>query len=252
MINDDSVPVFSIITVCYNSAKTIERTIQSVFDQTFSNYEYIIIDGKSTDDTISILRKYEAMFEGKLKIISEKDNGIYDAMNKGIKLAKGIMVGIINSDDWYEKNTCEIINKKISPNYDSIVYGLMRYYRLGKEFQIKSYNHEFLNEKMINHPTCFIPKQIYNSVGVFDTKYKLAADYEFILRCKKNKSNFIHIPAILANMSMEGASAKNHYRSRKETYEILYKYKHISYLYKISRLIDLRLKMLVKKIFSFN
>ena len=89
----------SIITVCYNSASTIEDTIKSVLAQKYDNYEYLIIDGLSKDNTLDIVKKYESKFKGKMKVISEKDKGLYDAMNKGIKLATGDIIGIINSDD---------------------------------------------------------------------------------------------------------------------------------------------------------
>ena len=94
----------SIITVCYNSEKTIERTIKSVLNQTYQDYEYIIVDGASTDKTLDIIKRYEPEFEGKMRWISEQDNGIYYAMNKGIGMAKGKLIGMINSDDYYEIN----------------------------------------------------------------------------------------------------------------------------------------------------
>lgn len=99
----------SIITACYNSEKTIERTLKSVLAQTYSNYEYIIIDGMSTDDTLKIIDAYRNAFGSKLKVVSERDSGIYNAMNKGIKMASGELVGIINSDDWYEPDALQTI-----------------------------------------------------------------------------------------------------------------------------------------------
>ena len=101
----------SIITACFNSEKTIKTTIESVLHQTYSNIEYIIIDGKSSDSTIEIVKEYMPLFRGRLRYISEKDNGIYDAMNKGIRLSKGDVIGIINSDDFYELDAVENIIK---------------------------------------------------------------------------------------------------------------------------------------------
>ena len=92
----------SVITVCYNSARTIEATIQSILMQTYSNIEYIIIDGASRDNTLDIIKKYEKEFNGRLTVVSEPDNGIYDAMNKGIRMATGEVIGLLNSDDTYE------------------------------------------------------------------------------------------------------------------------------------------------------
>ena len=101
--------LFTIITVCFNSEMTIERTIQSVLNQTCQDYEYIIIDGASTDGTMDIVRKYEPLFQGRMRWISEKDQGIYDAMNKGIGVASGELIGIVNSDDYYEPDALEIM-----------------------------------------------------------------------------------------------------------------------------------------------
>ena len=103
--------LFSIVTVCYNSEKTIETTIKSILNQTCQDYEYWIIDGKSTDRTVQIIQQYEPLFQGKLKWISEKDQGIYDAMNKGIAHSSGEIIGILNSDDYYEDDALEKIAK---------------------------------------------------------------------------------------------------------------------------------------------
>ncbi|NUN09119.1 MAG: glycosyltransferase [Ignavibacteriaceae bacterium] len=243
-------PLFTIITVCYNSGETIERAIKSVLEQAYTDYEYIIIDGMSTDNTLEIVRSYPTKFQGKMKYISEADNGIYDAINKGIALAKGSLIGILNSDDWYESNTLDVIAAHHQPGRDVIYYGLLRYLREGKEYMVLSYNHEFLNEKMINHPTCFVTKGIYNEVGKYDLKYKLAADYDFMLNCKEKGYNFRHLPFILSNMSMEGSSKDYHLRSRVETYNIMYKHKCLSNANRMLRIIDLYLKYYFKKIFG--
>ena len=103
-------PLISIITVCFNSSKTIRQTIESVLNQTYTNIEYILVDGKSTDNTVAIIEEYAPQFTAKgivYRWVSEPDAGIYDAMNKGIKLATGEWIGIINSDDWYELDACE-------------------------------------------------------------------------------------------------------------------------------------------------
>ena len=108
-----SIMKFSIITPCFNSENTIERTLKSVLNQTYSMYEYIIVDGGSTDSTLDIIRSYKDFFGDKLKVISEPDNGIYDAMNKGISWATGDFVGIVNSDDFYEEDCLTIVSSYI-------------------------------------------------------------------------------------------------------------------------------------------
>ena len=107
---------FSVITICCNSEKTIERTIESVLAQTFKEFEYIIVDGGSTDRTLDIVRKYEPLFEGRMKWKSEPDTGIYNAMNKGIKRAIGQIIGIVNSDDWLELDALEKVNESLASN----------------------------------------------------------------------------------------------------------------------------------------
>ena len=101
--------LFSIITICFNSEKTIERTIKSVLTQTFADYEYIIVDGGSRDSTLDIVKKYEPLFEGRMKWKSESDRGIYDAMNKGIMRSSGTIIGIVNSDDWLDSEALDVV-----------------------------------------------------------------------------------------------------------------------------------------------
>lgn len=199
--------LFSIITVCFNSEKTIERTIKSVLEQSFQDYEYIIVDGASRDRTTDIICRYEPLFEGKMKWISEPDNGIYDAMNKGIEMASGELVGIINSDDYYEQDAL----KKAAQAYDgydySVIYGMLRTISEGKEVMVYIKNHEFLDKDMIAHPACFITRKIYEKYGGYSLKYPYSADYEFMLRIKEQKEiQFVETYHILSNFSLDGAS----------------------------------------------
>ena len=200
----DDKPLISIITVVYNGEKYLEETIQSVISQTYDNVEYIIIDGGSTDGTLEIIKKYEDQID---YWVSEKDNGIYDAMNKGITLATGKVIGLINADDWYEKNTIkEIVDAFNINSHADIVYGLLRYIKNELEYQIKAHNHNFLYEHMIPHPTCFIKKSVYIQLNKYSLIYKSASDYDFMIRAKMANFNFIKLDTVLANFRREGLS----------------------------------------------
>lgn len=199
--------LFSIVTVCFNSEGTIERTIQSVLNQRFKDYEYIIVDGASKDKTLDIIRKYEPLFDGKMRWISEPDQGIYDAMNKGIKAAEGEIVGIVNSDDYYEPDALFHIEQAYKGYDYSIIYGLLRTVSEGKEVMVYLKNHEFLERDMIAHPACFVTRKVYEKYGMYSLKYPYSADYEFMLRMKKEREvQFTETYQILSNFSLDGAS----------------------------------------------
>ena len=219
--------LFSIITVCFNSEKTIERTIKSILEQTYQDYEYIIVDGASTDHTLEIIHKYESLFNGKMKVISEADQGIYDAMNKGIYLAAGELIGLLNSDDYYEHDALGKI-AKVYAHYDySIIYGAVRAVQDGREVMVYIKNHEFIEQDMIAHPSCFITKKIYDKFGVYSLKYPYSADYEFMLRIRKEKEiEYIKIYDIITNFTNGGVS--NSIKAYRDTMKLLYKYHLIS------------------------
>lgn len=199
----------SIITPCLNSEVTIRQTIESVLNQTYENIEYIIIDGQSTDNTLNIIREYIPLFQGRMRYVSEKDHGIYDAMNKGIKLSTGRVIGIINSDDYYERNAVE---KTISILNDQdkyqVVYGYCRVFEKNRIQSIMKNRHEGLPRAMISHPTCFVTRNIYRDFGLFLTQYRILSDYEFMLRlyCSRQVT-FTQIKEITANYRLGGASS---------------------------------------------
>jgi putative glycosyltransferase len=181
----------SIITVCYNSAVTIDRTIKSVLAQNYDNIEYIIIDGASQDNTLERIENYQGKFIDKfnreIRIVSEPDKGIYDAMNKGIQLAQGDFIGILNSDDAYMP---EAVSKIISCATDDklqVCYGGIRIFQKDILESIVFLSHLFLEERMIAHPACFVTKKVYEKYGNFSTKYKSSSDYEFMLRISQKK-----------------------------------------------------------------
>jgi len=199
---------FSIITVCYNSEKTIERTILSVLAQTYQNFEYIIVDGASTDGTIDIIKGYKDKYPCKIKIISEKDDGIYDAMNKGIKLATGDLIGIVNSDDYYEQDALDNVLQVYDEKKYEIIYGMLRTLKNDKEVSIYIKNHQWIEEDMITHPTCFVTRAVYEDYGVYSLEYPFSADYEFMLRMSRNHQvTFQPVYKIISNFSLDGASA---------------------------------------------
>ena len=199
----------SIITVSYNSEDTITETILSVLNQSYDNYEYIIIDGLSTDNTINIAKSFENDFKQKkipYYIISEKDNGIYDAMNKGIKLAKGNLIGIINSDDFYNPYTLErIVNFYSKVNYD-IMFGDLRIFNNNKELIKKAKLTDSFNTRYWNHPTTFVTakvyaEQLYACESIYD-------DLDFMLKARKKGYKFFVLNEILANFRLGGISNK--------------------------------------------
>ena len=200
----------SVITVCYNSEKTIKKTIESVLYQTYQNVEYIIVDGNSTDSTMKIVKEFEPLFNGRMRWISEKDYGIYDAMNKGIQMASGELIGIINSDDFYELDAVEhMVNAMTEAPYQ-ILYGAVRTLKNGVERSIAIGSHLFLREAMIGHPACFVTKKLYDDFGCYDAQYISAADYDFMLRMSENK-NVIFKPVyqVIANFSLGGMCASS-------------------------------------------
>lgn len=198
----------SVITVCYNSEKTIRRTIESVLHQTYKNIEYIIIDGKSTDSTCKIISEYAALFGDRLRVISEPDHGIYDAMNKGIRISTGELVGILNSDDFYEKDAVEYMVSSWDGTQMQILHGLMRQLRHGKEYGVILTSADYLSEKMIQHPSCFVTRTVYDKIGLFDIRYKYVADSEFMMRAYEAGVPFRPVYHVIANFDEGGASEK--------------------------------------------
>ena len=225
----------SVITVCYNSAKTIEKTILSVCNQTYKNFEYIIIDGKSSDGTLGIIAHYQKQYPEQITYISEKDNGIYDAMNKGIAMAKGDLIALLNSDDYYEEDALEIINQYYDGGKYQILYGIQKNFERNEEFtSVRFIHHMYLDKDMITHPTCFVSKAVYQDYGCYDLEYKSASDYEFMLRIKHNhpEVKFIPIFKVITNFSMGGMSSS--VVGKIETHKIKYKYHIISGPYMVA------------------
>lgn len=190
----------SIITVTYNSAATVEQTINSVLSQNYQDVEYIIVDGGSTDNTLQIIGKYKDKIS---KIISEKDNGLYDALNKGLEFVSGDVVGILHSDDFYIDNTIlEKYANTFIKNNSEAVYSDLFYVDKDDTNKVirkwKSGNHKpnsFLHGWMPPHPTFFVKTEVYKKFGNFNLDFKHSADYEIMLRFvhrHKIKINYLH------------------------------------------------------------
>ena len=213
----------SIITVSYNSVDTIEKTIQSVLKQSYQYIEYIIIDGLSTDGTQQIVEKY---IDRIAYYVSEKDDGLYDAMNKGIQMATGEIIGIINSDDWYAENTIEDVVDYFLQTEAELVYGKIINVLQGKEIQENwqiPLDHMWY-EMAISHPSVFVKKKIYEQLGVFNTAYKLAADYELLLRLYSKKVKFCYLDKVIAYYRSGGVSETRRKESVDEVYKIAISY----------------------------
>lgn len=201
----------SIITVTYNSAKTISDTLKSISSQDYTDIEHIIVDGNSQDETLQLVREFTHVS----KLISEKDDGIYHAMNKGIKMATGDVIGILNSDDVYARTDVlsKIANlfadKNIKASYGDLQYvkatDMTKVVRSWKSGKFKpSY---FYFGWMPPHPTFFVRKEVYEKVGLFNTSLKSAADYELMLRILfKNQFQAAYLPEILVKMRTGGVS----------------------------------------------
>ena len=211
-------PLVSIITVTYNSGKFLENTINSVLEQSYRNIEYIIVDGGSTDSTISIIRSYSSKIS---KWSSEPDLGIYDAMNKGIMRSSGEIIGIINSDDWYETNAVELAVQAFHDFPDTcVVHGNMKMYSENTcplyVLQPSLNNKNLWYSMTLNHPTCFLRKRIYQTFGYFDINYQLRADHELFLRLWTHGARFAYVAKLFANMRVGGASWKQLNQANKE------------------------------------
>lgn len=215
----------SIITVTYNSEATLEQTILSVIEQSYQNIEYIIVDGGSTDGTLKIIEKYKTKIS---KFISEKDNGLYDALNKGIDLATGEVIGFLHSDDFYtDKDVIHKYANTFIKNHSDAVYADLFYVDKDNTNKIirkwKSGNHKpnsFLHGWMPPHPTFFVKKVVYEKFGKFNLEFKHSADYELMLRfIHKNKIKINYLHEFTIKMRVGGqsnASIQNRVNANKE------------------------------------
>ena len=221
----------SIITATYNSESTLKTCLKSVLCQSFENIEYLIIDGNSTDETLDLVRQHQLQFPKiEFKILSEKDRGIYDALNKGIQLSTGEVIGFVHSDDMLADNQIilTLANKFENENLDGI-YGDLQYIdknnidKVVRYWKGNDFNSRLLKKGwMPAHPTLFLKKEVYKKHGMFDLDYKISADYDFMLRIfKDNSLKFNYLPKVITKMRVGGASnrsIKNIIQKTKEDY----------------------------------
>lgn len=207
----------TIITVVYNARLVIARAIDSVLNQIERPYEYIIVDGNSTDGTLDIARSYCDKFKDigvRYRIYSEKDNGIYDAMNKGIAYASGTYIAFLNSDDWYECDAVKIIYDEYERNPFDLAYGTIAY-KKGKKSIIKNSRLDyFVSSRNWNHPSTVAKKTLFYN-NTFDLYFKIYSDFDWYLKQRKRniKISIFSKNKVIVNFSMEGASTGDSFES---------------------------------------
>jgi glycosyltransferase involved in cell wall biosynthesis len=227
----------SLITVSYNSAKTIADTLKSVQSQTYRDIEYIVVDGNSSDGTVEIVKQFmysskgvsqDALTGVVTKFLCERDKGIYDAMNKGLALATGDIIGVLNSDDFYCSNdVIEQVVRAFQEHETDCLYGDLNYVdpidtsKIVRKWRSGAYQRaNFLKGWMPPHPTFFVKKSCYGKFGLFDTQFKSAADYELMLRLLfKERCSAVYLPKIMIHMRSGGVSnvsLKNRIRANQE------------------------------------
>ena len=214
--------MISIITATFNSAKTLKDTIQSVLRQTNKDFEYLIIDGGSTDETIDIVKSYESEFSGRLKWVSEKDQGIYDAMNKGIKMASGDVVGILNSDDYFTSDDIlQTVDNAFKSHEIGAIYGDIHFIRDGNPQKcVRDYSSRMFRPFWLRfgfmpaHPSFYCKREVFEKAGLYSLDYKIGADYEMMVRLfKRHKIKSLYVNKDFVTMRTGGAS-NNNVRSR--------------------------------------
>lgn len=239
----------SLVTVTFNSGLTLCDTVLSVLSQSYPDIEYICVDGLSKDNTVDIIKKNEPNFNGRLRWISEKDNGLYDAMNKGFHMAVGEVIGIINSDDLLAEptaieNVMKIFNEY--PDVDAVYADLyyvaqndtskiIRHWISGKQRPFKYGWHPA-------HPTFYVKREIYQKYGLFDLNFKFAADFELMLRLiEKEHIKLVYLPEPLVRMRLGGTTSKNFTNIRKGNIECIKAFKKngikVSWFYPLFRLL---------------
>ena len=250
----------SLITATFNSAETLRDTMQSVLNQTFKDIDYIIVDGNSKDGTLDIVKEFEPLFEGRLRWVSEPDKGIYDAMNKGVKMAQGDVVGILNSDDFFASNhVLQTVADAFAgnPALDG-VYADVRYVnwqdtsKTVRIFSGKDFKREKLCwGKMPPHPSFYVKRSCYNRFGLYSLDYPICSDYDmFVKMIWVGNINTLYINDVFVNMRSGGTSSngvKVHRKIMRERMRCVREHKMPSNFFKQSWRYLQRIMSLIKK-----
>ncbi|MDE6647231.1 MAG: glycosyltransferase [Prevotella sp.] len=244
----------SIVTVGYNCALTLERTMNSVLQQTYQHIEYIVVDGGSTDDTINIIQRYKPQFKGRLHWVSEKDNGIYNAMNKGIKMATGNIVGILNSDDFLTTN--HVIERMVAEfekdDTLDLIYGDVHFVNPGNlEKNVRNYTGRFFKSWMIRfgyfppHPSIYVKRETYFKHGFYNEDMKISADFELfanLVHCHHVSTRYLRMDFVTMLTGGESTKSWKHRKlgtqedmiaCRKLGIKTNWLFIHIKYIFKI-------------------
>lgn len=216
-------PKFSIITINYNNGDQLHETMQSVLKQDFTDYEYIIVDGASNDNSNQIILQLEPQFGGKLKWISEPDSGISDAFNKGLKLSTGAIIGTINSGDLYSNNALSIVSELHDILGFDFFYGdTQKLKESGEPFgyvKAKKWDDPRKGTPFL-HSSCFITKDIYNKVGYYNSDFRIAMDIDLLMRVFQISTNIQYVNKLISFQRIGGVSHKNRLKGYKEYLKI--------------------------------
>lgn len=247
-------PKISIITPTYNSEQTLGETINALLRQTFTDFEYIVIDGASKDGTVEKVKSFIPAFEKKgvkVTIISERDKGVYDAMNKGIAAAKGQLIGITNSDDWYEDNALEVMWSKFTDGSvdqsNCMLYGIERQWKDNKVYMVHRRGADYVGEGVLPHATFFVAKGVYDKYGAFDLSVKVLADYDFYCRCLQQGVTLSGLDVIISNFRLGGLSS-SFFDFYEDFHNIQLKYGYITVKKHRELMFLMRLRKVVNKV----
>ncbi|MGB2868019.1 MAG: glycosyltransferase family 2 protein [Bacteroidota bacterium] len=216
-------PLVSVITVCLDSADTVRRAVESVLAQTYPRIEYILVDGGSTDETLSILKEYQSRVKA---IVSEPDRGIGDAFNKGIGMSTGEFIQLLNSDDYLppEKIERSVARLQANPKAGYVFGDIVKIGEDGKQERIEGDPHfpQWIRFTMgrLNHPTILARKSMFDRYGLFDERWHVAMDYDWLLRLYRRGTSGLYSPDVVVYMREGGASDSRAFRAFREVRDI--------------------------------